>query len=581
MTDPVIHSVSPPLGANDLDVSITILGTGFDASPDVFIGSVACTSVVRPDANTINCNVPAGILPEAYNVRVVNTGSEEFTLLEGFRVIYPLVELPFTSETQAVVLARMLSGLDTDWDVSPPTFVYALLSTAALEIARIYTRADDTIRQFFPQNARLGYLDSFGEAFGLTRNISVKATGSVTVSGTNGTVVPAGTRFSTQVAFGQNVEVVEFETDTDGTISGGSVVLVVTALEPGITGNVSAGQILRIISAVAGITSVTNPSATSGGLDKEDDQAYRIRLLNFVQDPIAGGNKQDYITWALEVEDVGRASCVPLGRGDGTVDVNIIDENTTDGVHAVGVLDLTDQPTDTNTVVIDSKTYTFQATLTDVDGNVHIGADVEASIANLVNAIKLGPGAGTDYADLMTLHPTVFAAEGAGDTMDATAKDAGTAGDSIATTETLSDGSWTSGATLGGGLTAILADSALILAVQNFIAPAPVDEGGGRAPIGADVDVDVPSPIYVAVTADIVVVSGFVLASVITSVKAALNTFVDALDIGEDVKTADLANVIHDTAGVDNYSGFLVDWLSADIPITDSQVAIIGILDIF
>ncbi len=581
MTDPDIYSVNPPLGANDLDVPITILGTGFDAGPSVFIGTVEATSVVRPDANTINCNVPAGILPESYDIRVVNTGSEEVVFLDGFRVTYPLVDLPFTSETQTAILERMLNGLSADWDVSPPTFVYSVLSAAAIELARVYTRGDDTIRQFFPQNARLGYLDSFGEAFGLTRNIAVTASGSVTVNGTNGTLVPAGTRFSTQVAFGQNVEVVEFSTDSDGTISGGSVVLSVTAIEPGISGNVSAGQIVRIISAVAGITSVTNPSPTSGGLDKEDDQAYRIRLLNFVQNPIAGGNKQDYITWALQVEDVGRASCVPLGRGDGTVDVNIIDENPTDGVHATNTLNLTGLPLNTETVVIDSKTYTWQDTLTDVDGNVHIGTDAAACIVNLVNAIKLGPGAGTDYATAMTLHPSVFGEDIAGDNMLATAKDAGTAGNSIATTETLTNGSWTGGATLLNGANAILADAALILAVQNYIAPSPVDEGGGKSPIGADVNVDVPAPIYVAVTADIVAASGFVAASVIVSVKAALIAFVDDLDIGEDIKTADLANVIHDTAGVGNYSGFLVDWLSADIAITDAQVAIIGILDIF
>ncbi|KKM07594.1 hypothetical protein LCGC14_1732380, partial [marine sediment metagenome] len=60
------------------------------------------------------------------------------------------------------------------------------------------------------------------------------------------------------------------------------------------------------------------------------------------------------------------------------------------------------------TVTIGSKTYTFQGTLTNVDGNVHIGANALASLANLRDAINLWSGAGTNYASSMTLHPEVL-----------------------------------------------------------------------------------------------------------------------------------------------------------------------------
>ena len=58
-------------------------------------------------------------------------------------------------------------------------------------------------------------------------------------------------------------------------------------------------------------------------------------------------------------------------------------------------------------ITIGQKTYTFQDTLTDVDGNVHVGADDDATLANLRDAINLGAGAGTDYATSMTVHPQV------------------------------------------------------------------------------------------------------------------------------------------------------------------------------
>lgn len=120
---------------------------------------------------------------------------------------------------------------------------------------------------------------------------------------------------------------------------------------------------------------------------------------------------------------------------------------------ANGTLAFGANASDGDIVTIDSKVYTFQATLTDVDGNVHIGAAATDTLDNLIAAINLdGPGL-PDYADLMTLHPTVAAAAGAGDTADMTAKAIGPAGNVVSTTDVAS-ATWT-GATLLGGLDAI------------------------------------------------------------------------------------------------------------------------------
>lgn len=121
------------------------------------------------------------------------------------------------------------------------------------------------------------------------------------------------------------------------------------------------------------------------------------------------------------------------------------------GVAATGTLTLSANAGDTETVVIDTKTYTFQTILTDVDGNVLIGATASDSIDNLVAAINLGAGGGTKYAASMTLHPTVTGSAGAGDTLVGTAKTKGVAGNTIVTTETLTSGSW-GGGTLSGGI---------------------------------------------------------------------------------------------------------------------------------
>lgn len=119
-------------------------------------------------------------------------------------------------------------------------------------------------------------------------------------------------------------------------------------------------------------------------------------------------------------------------------------------VPAVGTLTLSGQPLNTETVVVGQKTYTFQTSLTDVDGNVKIGASAEGSIDNLVAAINLATGAGTNYAASMTLNPSVRAAKTSATTMKVYAKVAGLVGNLIPSTETLTNGSW-GGAVLASG----------------------------------------------------------------------------------------------------------------------------------
>lgn len=105
-----------------------------------------------------------------------------------------------------------------------------------------------------------------------------------------------------------------------------------------------------------------------------------------------------------------------------------------------GKLTFSGNALDTETVVIDTKTYTFQTVLTDVDGNVLIGATAEDSIDNLVAAINLAAGGGTTYAASMTVHPTAQAVKDSSTVLRAIAKTQGL--QDLASTETLTNGSW-------------------------------------------------------------------------------------------------------------------------------------------
>ena len=56
----------------------------------------------------------------------------------------------------------------------------------------------------------------------------------------------------------------------------------------------------------------------------ESDDALLARLLDYIRRPPAGGNRYDYVKWALEVDGVEAAVCIPTGQGPGTVDVVVM-----------------------------------------------------------------------------------------------------------------------------------------------------------------------------------------------------------------------------------------------------------------
>jgi len=122
-----------------------------------------------------------------------------------------------------------------------------------------------------------------------------------------------------------------------------------------------------------------------------------------------------------------------------------------DSVRAQGTLTGSANFGNTETVTVGGKTYTFQTTLTNVDGNVHIGASLTASLLNLFNAINATGGVpGTDYAAAMTENENVESVSSNATTLVVRAKLGGTAGNSIASTETCANAAW-GGATLAGG----------------------------------------------------------------------------------------------------------------------------------
>jgi len=126
---------------------------------------------------------------------------------------------------------------------------------------------------------------------------------------------------------------------------------------------------------------------------------------------------------------------------------NLIDAN---GVASIGTLtsDAT-APANGDTVTIDTKVYTFKTTLTMAEGEVLIGASAAAALDNLKSAINHTTGNGATYY-CVAEHPTVIAITNTDTTQVVRARAVGTAGNSIASTDTSAHLSW-GAATLGSG----------------------------------------------------------------------------------------------------------------------------------
>ncbi len=148
-------------------------------------------------------------------------------------------------------------------------------------------------------------------------------------------------------------------------------------------------------------------------------------------------------------------------------------------------------PLNAETFVLGGKTYTMEAALTNVDGNIQIGADEEETALNIMRAITLGDGSGTSYAALMTLNPQATAEIAALDEVLATAKYGGLSGNAIVSTEALTNCAWSAVTLLGGldGLitadeTAIVADTPLQVEIPGYSDAAPEHVGEPYLEVG-------------------------------------------------------------------------------------------------
>lgn len=213
-------------------------------------------------------------------------------------------------------LDAMLSAMPESYQKTVGFPTYDLLAAASIPMEELAVQLQETAEKLDPAKLTGEELESYIKSrSGLVRNPPTYASGILQVTG-NGTV-NEGDLF-------ESAGGIQFAATATVEISGSGEVPI-RCTTPGAVGNLPAGSVTMMPVQIAGIVSVSNSDTLTGGYNAETDQAYYDRYLLRLQTPPTSGNQYHYRLWALEVTGVGGVQIYPLGHGDNTVDVVLID----------------------------------------------------------------------------------------------------------------------------------------------------------------------------------------------------------------------------------------------------------------
>lgn len=237
----------------------------------------------------------------------------------------------FDDKTTESIKLAILEKLRADGQLSTMagSFADAMAGPFAEVVSECYQSLPGVVSMLFVDEGSGPYIDAVGQQyFNFNRRAGTRATGTITLRGDSGTVIPANTVFL-------SAEGLEFGLTAAVTIgTSGSALGAVEAIEVGRAYNLPAGALCRMYVNPIGLTSYES-GQTLGGTDGESDAALLSRIDARRKKPPTSGNGYHYQEWALEIPGVGMAKVVQLASGPGTVGVSILDTNLATASEAI------------------------------------------------------------------------------------------------------------------------------------------------------------------------------------------------------------------------------------------------------
>ena len=225
----------------------------------------------------------------------------------------------YENVTPEQIQERIRSRVDTNIQTGEGSYFELHSKPVAYVLSELYHKLDAQIPISFVDETSGQYIDKRAGEFGITRKPGYKATVTLTLTGTIGCRIPAGTQFQTEDGL-RFLSLTGAEIGLPGTVSVSAV-----AAEIGAVYNVPKNRITRAVQYVSKLDTITNEKPAEGGMDIETDKALLARLYAYWRDPATSGNRYDYEHWAMSVNGVGAARCIEIWNGPGTVKVIIAD----------------------------------------------------------------------------------------------------------------------------------------------------------------------------------------------------------------------------------------------------------------
>ena len=229
-------------------------------------------------------------------------------------------------ETYEEILERMKQTFaqQAGYEVEKNSDLEIRMQVLAGELYSSFANIEWLKRQVFPQTATGEYWTMHGTQRGLVRKESQAAVGSLTFSRTSALSydlpIPVGT-----VCAVDKEDTVRYITTEEATLKANelSVTVKAKAKEGGRNGNTAENTIQIMITPPSGIKAVTNAEPFIGGMDAEDDNAFRARLLKSYANISNGTNAAFYRELAMKHPSVYSAGVVAKDDGVGTVSVYV------------------------------------------------------------------------------------------------------------------------------------------------------------------------------------------------------------------------------------------------------------------
>lgn len=287
------------------------------------------------------------------------------------------------------IIERMKSDIETNLDTGTllsRSFLAYLAEAYGGAAHGLHGHLEWNYEQLFPDTADAENLARWASIWGISRKAAAYASGDVVFIGTNGVSIPQGTVL-------KRADGLKLSTTQSALVVSGTATVEVSALAAGEDSNTDSGTSLTLETTISGLDSAISVDADgiSGGSDEEDDSSLRARLLERIKNPPHGGSAYDYESWALEVENVTRATVIPLWDGLGTVAVYIMDDNAdtapipdTETVDAAQAYIDEERPVTADVTIMAPTAKTLDLTIALDPDTATVRAAVEANIKDLI-----------------------------------------------------------------------------------------------------------------------------------------------------------------------------------------------------